>query len=60
VLAEVRRSHPNELLKTLIPRNIRLSEAPSHGKPVTQYDPTCRGAAAYRELARELMSRSRP
>jgi len=60
VLAEVRRSHPNELLKTLIPRNVRLSEAPSHGKPVTQYDPTCRGAAAYRELAHELMSRSRP
>jgi chromosome partitioning protein len=60
VLAEVRRSHPNELLKTLIPRNVRLSEAPSHGKPVTQYDPTCRGAAAYRELAQELMSRSRP
>ena len=58
VLAEVRRSHPNELLKTLIPRNIRLSEAPSHGKPVLQYDPTCRGAAAYRELAQELMSRS--
>ena len=60
VLAEVRRSHPNELLKTLIPRNVRLSEAPSHGKPVTQYDPTCRGAAAYRELALELMSRRRP
>ncbi len=60
VLAEVRRAHPNELLKTLIPRNVRLREAPSHGKPVTQYDPTCRGAAAYRELAQELMSRSRP
>jgi chromosome partitioning protein len=60
VLAEVRRAYPNELLKTLIPRNVRLSEAPSHGKPVTQYDPTCRGAAAYRELAQELMSRSRP
>src|SRR5256714_5954736 len=60
VLAEVRRSHPNELLKTLIPRNIRLSEAPSHGKPATQYDPTCRGAAAYRQLARELTSTTRP
>jgi chromosome partitioning protein len=59
VLNEVRRSHPGDLLKTLIPRNIRLSEAPSHGKSVIQYDPTCRGAAAYRELAQELMARSR-
>jgi len=59
VLNEVRRSHPADLLKTLIPRNVRISEAPSHGQPVTQYDPTCRGAAAYRELAHELMERSR-
>jgi chromosome partitioning protein len=59
VLAEVRRSHPGDLLKTLIPRNVRISEAPSHGKSVIQYDPTCRGAAAYRELAQELMTRSR-
>jgi chromosome partitioning protein len=59
VLAEVRRSHPNELLKTLIPRNVRISEAPSHGKSVIEYDPSCRGAAAYRELAQELMARSR-
>ena len=59
VLAEVKRSHPAEVLKTLIPRNVRISEAPSHGQPVTQYDPTCRGAAAYRELAQELMTRSR-
>jgi chromosome partitioning protein len=59
VLAEVRRSHPAELLKTLIPRNVRISEAPSHGKSVIEYDPSCRGAAAYRELAQELMARSR-
>src|SRR5256885_9311958 len=59
VLNEVRRSHPADLLKTLIPRNVRISEAPSHGQPVTQYDPTCRGAAAYRELAHELIERSR-
>ena len=57
VLAEVKRSHPTEVLKTLIPRNVRISEAPSHGKPVTQYDPACRGAAAYRELARELIEK---
>ena len=59
VLAEVRRTHPAELLTTLIPRNVRISEAPSHGKSVLDYDPTCRGAAAYRELAQELMARSR-
>ena len=57
VLAEVKRSHPGDLLNTLIPRNVRISEAPSHGKSVIQYDPTCRGAAAYRELAQELIAK---
>jgi chromosome partitioning protein len=57
VLAEVRRSHPAHVLKTIIPRNVRISEAPSHGKPVIQYDPTSRGAAAYRALAKELLER---
>src|SRR5581483_7596643 len=58
VLAEVRRSHADDVLTTLIPRNVRISQAPSHGKSVLDYDPTCRGAVAYRELARELISRS--
>ena len=57
VLAAVRRTHPHHLLETLIPRNVRLSEAPSHGKSVIEYDPTCRGAAAYRALAKELLER---
>jgi chromosome partitioning protein len=57
VLEEVRRSHPTHVLKTIIPRNVRISEAPSHGKPVIQYDPTSRGAAAYRALAKELLER---
>ena len=57
VLGEVRRSHPAHVLKTLIPRNVRISEAPSHGKSVIQYDPGCRGAAAYRALAKELLER---
>jgi len=57
VLEEVRRSHPAHVLKTIIPRNVRISEAPSHGKPVIQYDPTSRGAAAYRALAKELLER---
>jgi chromosome partitioning protein len=54
VVAEVRNRFPNELLSPIIPRNVRLSEAPSHGMPITLYDPTCRGAAAYRELAFNL------
>ncbi len=57
VLESVRRSYPNEILQTLIPRNVRISEAPSHGKSVIEYDPTCRGAAAYRALAKELLER---
>jgi chromosome partitioning protein len=57
VLHSVRRSHPHHVLETLIPRNVRLSEAPSHGKSVIEYDPTCRGAAAYRALAKELLER---
>jgi chromosome partitioning protein len=57
VLEEVRRSHPAHVLKTFIPRNVRISEAPSHGKSVIQYDPTSRGAAAYRALAKELLER---
>jgi chromosome partitioning protein len=57
VLETVRRTHPHHLLETLIPRNVRISEAPSHGKSVIEYDPTCRGAAAYRALAKELLER---
>ena len=47
-----------KLLKTTIPRNVRLAEAPSHGLPVAHYDPRSRGAEAYRELARELLVRN--
>ncbi|MHB8302154.1 MAG: ParA family protein [Acidobacteriaceae bacterium] len=44
-----------KLLKTVIPRNIRLAEAPSHGKPVQIYDPRSRGAESYMDLAREIL-----
>lgn len=47
------------LYKTVIPRNIRLAEAPSHGKPVAIYDPRSRGADAYFELAREFLARNK-
>lgn len=46
------------LLETIIPRNVRLSEAPSHGKPVALYANRCKGAESYEELAREIVSRS--
>jgi chromosome partitioning protein len=47
-----------KLLLTTIPRNVRLAEAPSHGLPVSLYDPRSRGAEAYRDLASELLSRN--
>ena len=42
---------------TIIPRNVRLAEAPSHGKPATAYDPSSKGAQAYMALADELLAR---
>jgi len=48
----------DKLLKTTIPRNIRLAEAPSHGQPIALYDPRSRGAEAYRNLAAEIMQRN--
>ena len=57
VLQEVRSAYPDKVYRTLIPRNVRISEAPSHGRPVTQYDPLCKGSLAYRQLAEEIMSR---
>jgi chromosome partitioning protein len=57
VVEEVRRRFPFETMDTLVPRNVRLSEAPSHGLPISRYDPTCKGAAAYAHLAVELHDR---
>ncbi len=56
VLSEVRRAYPDHVYRTLIPRNVRVGEAPSHGLPVIAYDPTCRGSEAYRQLAEEVLS----
>ena len=46
-----------DVFRTVVPRNVRLAEAPSHGLPVTVYDPRCRGAKAYRALGGEIRSR---
>ena len=54
VAEEVRRFFPHQVFATVIPRNVRLSESPSHGLPVVLYDPSCRGAQSYVELAREV------
>ncbi len=57
VAQEVRRHFPNKVFASVIPRNIRLAEAPSHGIPVTAYDRTSRGAQSYRELAKEIINK---
>jgi chromosome partitioning protein len=54
---EVHRYFPGKILETVIPRNVRLTEAPSHGKPVMLHDLRSNGAIAYLELARELIHR---
>ncbi len=58
VAQEVRSHFGPRVLETVIPRNVRLSEAPSHGKPVILYDVVCKGAQSYLALAKELMGRS--
>jgi chromosome partitioning protein len=58
VVAEVRKYFGDNVYKAVIPRNVRLSEAPSHGKPVIQYDSHSTGAKAYRDLAVEFLEKS--
>jgi chromosome partitioning protein len=58
VAAEVKRHFPGDVYKTVVPRNVRLSEAPSHGMPVQKYDPASRGADSYDALAREMIERN--
>jgi chromosome partitioning protein len=55
VSEEIRAHFPKETMATIIPRNVRLSEAPSHGKPVIFYDITSRGASGYLDLAKEII-----
>ena len=58
VAQEIKRFFPGKVYSTVIPRNVRLSEAPSHGKPITSYDRSCRGAEAYVQLAQEFLKRN--
>lgn len=57
VAQEVRRHFPGKVFATVIPRNIRLAEAPSHGLPVTVYDRSSRGAQAYKALAQDILNK---
>ncbi|MES1201200.1 MAG: ParA family protein [Pseudomonadota bacterium] len=59
VASEVREHFPTKVYNTVIPRNVRISEAPSHGLPAIVYDQNASGSKAYIELARELIERER-
>ena len=58
VAQEVRRHFPGKVFASVIPRNVRLSEAPSHGMPITEYDKYSRGAESYRSLAEEIVQKT--
>ena len=57
VVRDVSQYFSGRVFKSIIPRNIRLSEAPSYGQPINVFDPKCHGAAAYKSLAEEVMHR---
>ena len=57
VAQEVRRHFPGKVFATVVPRNIRLAEAPSHGIPVTAYDRSSRGSVAYKAMAEEIANK---
>ena len=54
MVAEVRQHFGELVTRTIIPRSVRLSEAPSYGQPILSFDPLSRGAIAYRDLAKEV------
>jgi chromosome partitioning protein len=59
VVKQVSAYFKQKVFTTIIPRNVRLSEAPSHGLPISVYDPQCAGARAYQSLAREVITRGK-
>ncbi|MGQ0616177.1 MAG: ParA family protein [Acidimicrobiia bacterium] len=60
VVQEVRRHFGDKVCRTVVPRTVRLSEAPSYGQPISAFDPMSRGAIAYRELAKEVIGVGTP
>lgn len=59
VVGEIKKYFARKLYKTAIPRGVRISEAPSHGKPIQYYDARSKGAAAYNDLAKEFLKKNR-
>ena len=57
IAAEIKKFFKNKLYEIVIPRNVRLAEAPSHGKPIMVYEPKCAGARAYKALTEEFLSK---
>ena len=55
VMQELYKFFPDKIFRTVIPRNVRLTESPSHGKSILHYDPSSKGARAYQKLAREMI-----
>ncbi len=55
VMGELYKFFPNKIFRSVIPRNVRLAEAPSYGQPIAHYDPWSKGAKAYERLAREIL-----
>lgn len=58
VMNEVKKHFGNKVYKTVIPRNVRISEAPSHGEPIEYYDKSSKGAKAYKKLVKEIIKRN--
>ena len=59
VVDQVKKFFGDKVYKTTVPRNVRLSEAPSYGQPINYYDPASKGCEAYRAMAKELLSNNR-
>jgi chromosome partitioning protein len=59
VLVELQKFFPKRIFRSVIPRNVRLAEAPSYGRPINQYDPWSKGAKAYESLADEVLDLER-
>ena len=56
VVTEVNKHFPGQVFKSIVPRSVRLAEAPSHGKPILLYDVRSKGAESYIKLAKEIMA----